>query len=169
MQTQFLHFYLSSYITYYQHQPDRQQLLTLPNMRLNYTALAVFLGMASALPGGTDYPPPTYSQSSPPSAPSSYPSAPASSPTYTPTYVSSWGPMSPTWTSSWPTSTAPGGDCGDECGGVCGDGIVQPPEECDLGVVLNNTPGSGCDSTCHKYSCCGDGVVEPPEECDAGP
>ena len=128
-------------------------------MYFNHFALALFLGIASALPGGSDYQPPT-SQSSPPSAPSTYLSAPPSSPTYSPTFV----------TSTWiPISTSPGGDCGDECGGVCGDGIVQAPEQCDLGVELNNTPGSGCDSTCHKYSCCGDGVVEAPEECDAGP
>jgi cysteine-rich repeat protein len=137
-------------------------------MYLNYAALAVFLGIASALPGGSD--PATYSQTSPPNPPSTYSSAPPSSPTYTPTYVSSLNPIAPTYVSSWsPIYTSPGGDCGSDCGGVCGDGVVQAAEECDLGAELNNTPGSGCDSTCHKYSCCGDGVVEAPEECDAGP
>lgn len=117
-------------------------------MLLRYATVATIfavLGIASALPGGSDY-----------------------SSTYTPTSSVSPPPYStytPPYNSSHPH---PGGDCGPKCGGECGDGTVQAPEECDLGAELNNTPGSGCDSTCHRYSCCGDGVVEAPEECDAG-
>jgi cysteine-rich repeat protein len=33
---------------------------------------------------------------------------------------------------------------------ACGDGLVTPPEECDLGQL--NAPGSGCEPTC-KFSC----------------
>ena len=128
-------------------------------MYSNCAALIAILGIASALPGGMDYPA-TFSQTSTPSSSSNNSAPGLSSPTFTPSYI----------TSSWvPIYTPPGGDCGLECGGVCGDGIVQAPEECDLGVELNNTPGSGCDSTCHQYCYCGDGKVEAPEECDAGP
>jgi hypothetical protein len=96
-----------------------------------------------------------------------------------------------------PTSgdgTASGADDTNGTGSACGDGIVEVPEQCDLGE-LNGTgdyctegcttnicgdgyegPGEACDdgnqsnddlctTECGPASC-GDGVVQPPEECD---
>jgi cysteine-rich repeat protein len=49
---------------------------------------------------------------------------------------------------------------------VCGDGVVCPPEECELGEPCPG--GSSClpDCTCPVVPVCGNSVVEPPEECD---
>jgi cysteine-rich repeat protein len=47
----------------------------------------------------------------------------------------------------------------------CGDGVVEPPEECDLGP-LNGT-GMYCTDACTTNRC-GDGYVGPGEACDDG-
>ena len=72
---------------------------------------------------------------------------------------------------SWssPAPPAPTGyeeHCGDKCGGVCGDGIIQAPEECDLGPELNGKEGSGCTADCRKcpVAVCGDGKLDQGEE-----
>lgn len=44
-----------------------------------------------------------------------------------------------------------------------GDGILQAPEECDLGVKLNGAPGSSCTKDCKKCPVCGDGNVDAGE------
>jgi cysteine-rich repeat protein len=46
---------------------------------------------------------------------------------------------------------------------VCGDGVVEAPEECDDGNLID---GDGCSSTCQIEGVCGDGVVDPGEQCD---
>ena len=59
-------------------------------------------------------------------------------------------------------------------GGFCGDGIVQPPEECDDGNIVDN---DGCTNTC-MFFCpdgsdpdpngnCGNGACDPPAMLDA--
>ncbi len=52
-------------------------------------------------------------------------------------------------------------------GPTCGDGVVEAPEECDDGNMVD---GDGCSSACLNemtVPMCGNGVVEPPdEECD---
>ena len=120
-------------------------------MHLRCIALAVFLGIATALPGPA---PPSGAAPSGAAPSGAAPSSAASSgaapsgavPSGSPptlTYSSSHPYYTlappPTYTSTWaPIYTHHGGDCGDECGGVCGDKIVQsPPEECDLGPELN--------------------------------
>ena len=44
---------------------------------------------------------------------------------------------------------------------ACGDGVVEPPEQCDLGKISNGDPSNCCDATC-KYrsngSSCTDGL-----------
>jgi len=54
-------------------------------------------------------------------------------------------------------------------GPTCGDGIVQAPEQCDDGNVLD---GDGCSSTCTIegpiVAVCGDGFADRPEQCDDG-
>jgi hypothetical protein len=102
-------------------------------MHLRCIALAVFLGIATALPNAA---PP--SGAAPTGA---APSGAAPSSTYDSSYPSYTLAPPPTYTSTWgPIYTHHGGDCGDECGGVCGDKIVQsPPEECDLGPELNGS------------------------------
>lgn len=51
----------------------------------------------------------------------------------------------------------------------CGDGILQAPEECDDGNVLN---GDGCSTACKieipTGPVCGDGILQAPEQCDDG-
>jgi len=49
-------------------------------------------------------------------------------------------------------------------GPECGDGIVQEPEECDDGNIIN---GDGCNVLC-QLEFCGDGIVQAPEQCDDG-
>ena len=48
---------------------------------------------------------------------------------------------------------------------VCGNGIIEPPEMCDDGNLLN---GDGCSDVCTIESVCGNGIIEPPEMCDDG-
>ncbi|KAH6672336.1 hypothetical protein B0J14DRAFT_563970 [Halenospora varia] len=54
--------------------------------------------------------------------------------------------------------------------GYCGDGIRQDGEECDLGYLINGTPGANCSIDCKNTtvcpSVCGNGIVEPGEECE---
>jgi cysteine-rich repeat protein len=47
---------------------------------------------------------------------------------------------------------------------VCGDGVVEPPELCDDGNLVD---GDGCDSNCTPTGC-GNGIVTAGEECDDG-
>jgi len=47
---------------------------------------------------------------------------------------------------------------------ICGDSIVDSPETCDDGNVVD---GDGCDSNCVPTGC-GNGVVVAPESCDDG-
>ena len=56
-------------------------------------------------------------------------------------------------------------DTGPSFDPVCGDGIVEVPEQCDLGD-LNNT-GMYCTDEC-RNNVCGDGYVGPGEACDDG-
>jgi cysteine-rich repeat protein len=56
-------------------------------------------------------------------------------------------------------------DTGPSFDPVCGDGIVETPEECDLGD-LNGT-GMYCAEGCTTNTC-GDGYVGPGEACDDG-
>jgi len=67
-----------------------------------------------------------------------------------------------------PTSgqgTASGADDTNETNSSCGDGVVEAPEECDLGE-LNGT-GEYCTADC-RTNACGDGYVGPGELCDDG-
>jgi cysteine-rich repeat protein len=52
---------------------------------------------------------------------------------------------------------------------VCGNGILEPPEACDDGNLVN---GDGCSATCTieppPVPVCGNGILEPPEACDDG-
>lgn len=57
----------------------------------------------------------------------------------------------------------------------CGDGVVTPPETCDLGRDVAPTnysvvPGQGCSSDCRLAHYCGDGIVDTGfgEQCDLG-
>ncbi len=72
----------------------------------------------------------------------------------------------------------------------CGDGVVQAPEQCDLGS-RNGTSTANCNASCKLVACtpgthcpdgqlcppggfcpvptCGDSIIQPPEECDLGP
>ena len=60
---------------------------------------------------------------------------------------------------------------GDACvvgGSVCGDGVVQLPEQCDLGTGNNSdTLADTCRTNC-KDPYCGDVVVDTGEACDDG-
>lgn len=48
---------------------------------------------------------------------------------------------------------------------LCGDGVVQPPEACDLGPL--NGPYAACNPAC-ALNVCGDGMPGPTERCDDG-
>ena len=53
----------------------------------------------------------------------------------------------------------------------CGDGVLNGPEECDLGQGNTADDGdvSGCSSYCTRPHYCGDGVLDAPtEQCDYG-
>jgi len=56
-------------------------------------------------------------------------------------------------------------DTGPSFDPVCGDGIVEAPEECDLGEL--NGSGMYCTDLCTS-NVCGDGYVGPGEACDDG-
>jgi Domain of unknown function (DUF4215) len=56
-------------------------------------------------------------------------------------------------------------DTGPSFDPVCGDGIVETPEECDLGDL--NGSGMYCTNQCTS-NVCGDGYVGPGEACDDG-
>jgi len=54
-----------------------------------------------------------------------------------------------------------------QCKGACGDGVVTPPEKCDLGTAKNTGAYGGCNSDCTLAPYCGDGkLTNPPEACD---
>jgi fibro-slime domain-containing protein len=54
-----------------------------------------------------------------------------------------------------------------QCKGACGDGVVTPPEKCDLGAAKNTGAYGGCNADCSLAPYCGDGkLTMPPEQCD---
>jgi fibro-slime domain-containing protein len=55
------------------------------------------------------------------------------------------------------------------CVGACGDGVVVPPEACDLGQAKNTGAHGGCNADCTLAPYCGDGIVQAAagEECDS--
>jgi fibro-slime domain-containing protein len=53
------------------------------------------------------------------------------------------------------------------CKPACGNGVVTPPEKCDLGADKNTGAYGGCNADCTLAPYCGDGkLTMPPEECD---
>jgi fibro-slime domain-containing protein len=52
------------------------------------------------------------------------------------------------------------------CVGACGDGVMTPPEKCDLGAAMNTGAYGGCNADCTLAPYCGDGIVNGPEECE---
>jgi fibro-slime domain-containing protein len=53
------------------------------------------------------------------------------------------------------------------CKPACGDGVVTPPEKCDLGAAMNTGAYGGCNADCTLAPYCGDGkLTKPPEACD---
>jgi fibro-slime domain-containing protein len=55
------------------------------------------------------------------------------------------------------------------CKPTCGDGVVIPPEACDLGKDRNTGDYNVCTPECRLGPRCGDGVLQTPEEsCDDG-
>jgi len=68
------------------------------------------------------------------------------------------------------TNTGQPGSCMPGCRGwvplgTCGNGVVDPGEQCDDGVI-NGSDASLCDIDCRIH--CGNGVVDANEECDDG-
>jgi len=57
------------------------------------------------------------------------------------------------------------------CSGACGDGVVTPPETCDLGAVKNTGAYGGCNPDCTLAPYCGDKIVQAAdgEKCDSTP
>ena len=57
------------------------------------------------------------------------------------------------------------------CMTVCGDGVVTPPEMCDLGAANNTGAYGGCNPDCTLAPYCGDGIVQVAdgEQCDSTP
>jgi fibro-slime domain-containing protein len=55
------------------------------------------------------------------------------------------------------------------CTGACGDGVVVPPETCDLGKAKNTGAYGGCNPDCTLARYCGDKIVQTAdgEECDS--
>lgn len=56
-------------------------------------------------------------------------------------------------------------DTGPSFDPLCGDGLIEDPEECDLGPL--NGSGMFCTSEC-RANVCGDGYLGPGEACDDG-
>lgn len=55
------------------------------------------------------------------------------------------------------------------CAPACGDGVVVPPEQCDLGAAENTGAYAGCSADCRRGPFCGDRVVQASNEaCDDG-
>jgi fibro-slime domain-containing protein len=55
------------------------------------------------------------------------------------------------------------------CAPACGDGVVVPPEQCDLGAGMNTGAYAGCTAECRRGPFCGDGRVQAGNEaCDDG-
>jgi fibro-slime domain-containing protein len=52
------------------------------------------------------------------------------------------------------------------CVGACGDGVMTPPEKCDLGAAKNTGAYGGCNADCSLAPYCGDGKVTNGEECE---
>jgi hypothetical protein len=60
-----------------------------------------------------------------------------------------------------------------DAGHLCGDGVVNGPEECDLGQQNNTAVYGdrvGCTRDCTSPHYCGDGILDPDfgEMCDYG-
>jgi fibro-slime domain-containing protein len=57
------------------------------------------------------------------------------------------------------------------CMGACGDGVVTPPEQCDLGAAMNTGAYGGCNPDCTLAPYCGDKIVQAAdgEQCDSTP
>jgi len=55
-------------------------------------------------------------------------------------------------------------DIGADEATICGNGVVEPPEQCDDGNLVDS---DGCDSNCTPTGC-GNGIVTAGEECDDG-
>lgn len=49
----------------------------------------------------------------------------------------------------------------------CNDGILDPGEECDLGVQNSTSPDARCRPNC-RHARCGDGILDTAELCDDG-
>ena len=65
-------------------------------------------------------------------------------------------------------NTVPGDGCNQACTVEgCGNGIVEPPEECDLGMMNSDTMPDGCRTSCLD-AYCHDGVQDTAEACDDG-
>jgi fibro-slime domain-containing protein len=55
------------------------------------------------------------------------------------------------------------------CAPACGDGVVVPPEQCDLGTAMNTGAYAGCTADCRRGPFCGDARVQAGnEQCDDG-
>ncbi|MGC4088058.1 MAG: DUF4215 domain-containing protein [Polyangiaceae bacterium] len=55
------------------------------------------------------------------------------------------------------------------CTPTCGDGVVVPPEQCDLGAAMNTGAYAGCTAECRRGPFCGDKLLQAGSEaCDDG-
>lgn len=66
-------------------------------------------------------------------------------------------------------NAVPGDGCDGTCAFefVCGDGIVDPNEQCDDGLLNSDTEPDACRTDC-RLPRCGDSVVDSGEACDDG-